>query len=167
MSALYKDLQHRFPNLSCPGILLNDTVWVNGNDVRELQAAWGKAWFDHVLHKHDSQNDITTTMTTTTLPPATSSDDQNSVDFPDSILKNGNNNKASITQSRRPSLAQLQEQFNASLRSADDTTTSPNTSSLHTSCSSTTSSMLAHVALPNGKNVEVGALTRLLMRCTC
>ena len=152
-------LRKRFPNMTFPGILLDDIVWVHGSDGRELQAAWSKAWFDHVWHGQESyhyENDHPhKTSTQNDHPNQTKNEgnEEESIDVPLPI---------SLTQSlpnsiMEPSLTLLQQQFGDSLRSANS-----NNTSLYTSPSS--SSQLANVTLPNGTHVDMGALIRLLMR---
>lgn len=145
---LYHDLRQRFPRLHLPGILLNGTIWVHGDDARELQAAWGKAWFDHVLHAADTDDD---------------DDDKEHDDIVE--VEEEEEEEASLQYVPAPlqsSTTPTQQQvLNQSMRSNASSTPS----SLYTS-PSTASSQLASIPLPNGTQVEMGALIRLLMRGT-
>lgn len=134
-----------------PGILLNDTVWVHGNDARELQAAWGKAWFDHVLHAHDDKEEEEK------QPEDAQEEDDDEEDDDDD-----DDEEESLQYVPAPLRSPLSSQqlLNTSLRS---NTSTP--SSLYTS-PSTTSSQLVNIPLPNGTHVEMGSLIRLLMRGT-
>ena len=133
---VHDDLCQRFPNLVLPGILLNNDVWVHGDNGRELQAAWGKAWFDHVLNTPDEEED--------------DEDDQEEeldiypAPFPSPLLVKGTPSK----------------HLGETVHSANSQSTS-----LYTT-PSTTSSHLANIVLPNGTSVDMGALIRLLMRGT-
>ena len=130
-----------------PGILLNDTVWVYGTDLRELQAAWGKAWFDHVLHAQDQdkQGDDTNRGSGGGQDEYDKEEEESLQYVPGPL--------------QRTTPPTAQQLLGESLRSATSQATA---SSLYTSPS--VSSQLANIPLPNGTQVEMGALIRLLMR---
>jgi len=140
---LYDSFYQRFPHLTLPGILLNNDVWVQGANGRELQAAWGKAWFDHVLNTpEDDDNE----------EEEDEDLDLSYVPFPSPMTNE--TMFASI-----PPL-QLPNPLGETMHSATSQSTS-----LYTSPSSS-SSQLASIMLPNGPSVDMGGLIRLLMRGT-
>ena len=151
---LYNDLRQRFPRLRLPGILLNGTIWVHGDDTRELQATWGKAWFDHVLHAADTDEEEDDDKEHDDIVEEEEEEEEASLHYVPAPLQ-------SSTTTQQPQQQQQQQVLNQSMRS----NASSKTSSLYTS-PSTASSQLASVKLPNGTHVEMGALIRLLMRGT-
>lgn len=146
-TALHDDLRRRFPNMFLPGILLNDTVWVHGTDTRDLQAAWGKAWFDHVLHAQDQIDD---------------QDDDN-------VVIDDDHEKREEEKEEEESLQYVPVPLQSTVppttqQLLHESLLSATSQSLYTSPS--VSSQLVNVLLPNGTQVEMGALIRLLMRGT-